>query len=46
MEGHRHSVLEARWLLAIPASLLLTVLLAGFLLPQQTGLTRTYFGSV
>lgn len=32
MEDYRNSVLEARWLLAVPASLLLTVLLAGFLL--------------
>lgn len=32
MEDYRNSVLEARWLLAVPVSLLLTVLLAGFLL--------------
>lgn len=32
MKDYRNSVLEARWLLAVPASLLLTVLLAGFLL--------------
>lgn len=32
MQDHRNSVLEARWLLAVPASLALTVLLAGLLL--------------
>lgn len=32
MDGNRNSVLEARWLLAVPASVLLTVLIAGLLL--------------
>jgi hypothetical protein len=32
MDNHRNSVLEARWLLAVPASMLLTVLIAGLLL--------------
>jgi len=32
MDDHHNSVLEARWLLAVPASLLLTVLVAGLLL--------------
>lgn len=32
MDDHRNSVLEARWLLAVPASMLLTVLIAGLLL--------------
>lgn len=32
MDDPRNSVLEARWLLAVPASMILTVLLAGFLL--------------
>jgi hypothetical protein len=32
MNDDRNSVLEARWLLAVPASMLLTVLIAGFLL--------------
>lgn len=32
MDGNRNSVLEARWLLAVPASVLLTVLIAGMLL--------------
>jgi len=31
-EKFRNSVLEARWLLAVPASMLLTVLIAGLLL--------------
>lgn len=32
MDNDRNSVLEARWLLAVPASMLLTVLIAGLLL--------------
>lgn len=32
MNDDRNSVLEARWLLAVPASVLLTVLIAGLLL--------------
>lgn len=32
MNDDRNSVLEARWLLAVPASVLLTVLIAGMLL--------------
>jgi hypothetical protein len=32
MNDDRNSVLEARWLLAVPASMLLTVLIAGLLL--------------
>ncbi|MET3522926.1 hypothetical protein ABID25_004786 [Mesorhizobium abyssinicae] len=32
MDDRDNSVLEARWLLAVPASLVLTVLIAGFLL--------------
>lgn len=32
MEDPTNSVLEARWLLAVPASMVLTVLIAGFLL--------------
>jgi hypothetical protein len=32
MDHHRNSVLEARWLLAVPVSLLFTVLIAGLLL--------------
>jgi hypothetical protein len=30
MDDRHNSVLEARWLLAVPASLILTVLFAGF----------------
>lgn len=29
---HRNSVLEARWLLAVPVSMLITVLVAGLML--------------
>ena len=32
MNDDRNSILEARWLLAVPASMLLTVLIAGLLL--------------
>jgi hypothetical protein len=32
MDHHRNTVLEARWLLAVPVSLLVTVLIAGLLL--------------
>jgi hypothetical protein len=32
MDHHRNSILEARWLLAVPVSMLLTVLIAGLLL--------------
>lgn len=32
MNDDRNSVLEARWLLAVPASVLLSVLIAGLLL--------------
>lgn len=32
MDDYRNSVLEARWLLAVPASMLLTVLIAGLVL--------------
>jgi hypothetical protein len=32
MNDQRNSVLEARWLLAVPASMMLTVLIAGLLL--------------
>lgn len=32
IDDWNNSVLEARWLLAVPASLVLTVLLAGLLL--------------
>lgn len=32
MDDRDNSVLEARWLLAVPASLVLTVVIAGFLL--------------
>jgi hypothetical protein len=32
MDDNRNSVLEARWLLAVPVSVLLTVLVAGMLL--------------
>jgi len=32
MDDRNRSILEARWLLAVPASLVLTVLLAGLLL--------------
>lgn len=32
MDDRDNSVLEARWLLAVPASLVLTVLIAGILL--------------
>ncbi|BCM18800.1 hypothetical protein MJ8_25720 [Mesorhizobium sp. J8] len=32
MNDDRNSVLEARWLLAVPVSMLLTVLIAGLLL--------------
>ena len=32
MDDHGNSILEARWLLAVPVSMLLTVLIAGLLL--------------
>jgi hypothetical protein len=32
MDDRHNSVLEARWLLAIPLSVILTVLVAGFVL--------------
>lgn len=32
MDNQHNSILEARWLLAVPLSLVLTVLLAGFVL--------------
>jgi hypothetical protein len=32
MDDHRNTVMEARWLLAVPLSLLVTVLAAGLVL--------------
>ncbi len=32
MDNRHNSILEARWLLAVPLSLVLSVLLAGFIL--------------
>jgi hypothetical protein len=32
MDDPRNSIVEARWLLALPASMVLTVLIAGLLL--------------